>query len=334
MENNVVCKSVVHKRRKIIPVNVTAGVNTPEKTPEGVLMGVPIADEAFDINNSGVECMDIVHEQPYADAGRTIAFGPNDLMGVLDVATRDAAISEALGMIREARNGVVYPLVLSQSVHIAVIRAIVGHCLIPHQAKDTGLYNAHAATLDVIVSKAISMIRESFNGFYIKDLSVERMFLLEYKKGDSALNLIQYDNLEGTGVPRILSVTLQRWQQLVLNHKPLTMTLNALRRGDNLEEIIHLGGGFYAEVKPPSWCVNVYQFYMKDQSLTRTSVGMDIKCAEWENIVRAADEINDMIGKVIPCKMSDDHANQIKYLCCSECCPHTYVQACLEYGLC
>ena len=105
----------------------------------------------------------------------------------------------------------------------------------------------------------------------------------------------------GTGVPRILTLTLHQWQQLVHNKERLTETLTAVRRGDGMKEMIHLGGLYYAMVKPPFRGVNVSKFHKtQDGSLDQIQEVIAIDWCEWQNILHAANDINIMINDVVP----------------------------------
>jgi hypothetical protein len=160
----------------------------------------------------------------------------------------------------------------------------------------------------------------------VYDLTIDRKFIVFHNKGESCITFEQYDNCEGTGVPKQLILTSHRWQQLSYKMRELTLTLNALRRGEALSEMKHLGGGYYASLSPPYMCVNIRKYHMSRYTtdLIPTQDGIALRWREWDRLSEHIDSINKRmdIDNVVPCAMSEDHADAMTCLMCSECNPY------------
>jgi hypothetical protein len=167
---------------------------------------------------------------------------------------------------------------------------------------------------------------------FVKDLTTYRMFSLTYKTGDSAMTLIQYDNAEGTGVPKQLALTLQRWLNLVCNEGLVTRALKDVQNGDTIKEELPLGGGFHAVVESPYWSVNIRRYYKKqDGSLGYTPDGLCLNWREWSKLIDAGTELSAVVGDIVPCVVN--HSTQIDFLTCVECNPYTAVSARKKYDI-
>ena len=117
----------------------------------------------------------------------------------------------------------------------------------------------------------------------------------------------------------------------MLNMGIVDSALEKLASGaQDVDEKLHIGGGFYITVQAPYRCVQVRRYFRKGDLTLPSRVGVSLRETEWKNFKEAVKEVESIlpeISSIMPCDY--DHGNQMAYLECPECCPFT----CTDYML-
>ena len=111
------------------------------------------------------------------------------------------------------------------------------------------------------------------------------------------------------------ALTLQRFAKIVHSLPAIEDAVTKLKQNVELVNFRrHIGGPWHVSVTTGYHCVDIRQFFMIDEELKPTRIGMALRLSEWEQFKTAIDEIHRIrpdIAAVVPCYLQDDHNNQM-----------------------
>ena len=139
-------------------------------------------------------------------------------------------------------------------------------------------------------------------------------------KGELRVDLREWKDDKAT--KKGISLTLMRWKNWVdyLEYADQART-------EKQNYMSHLGGNVYCTITEGSACMDIRQYWKRQEEVIPTKKGLYLRPLEYIAVKELLTEIGRALPEldgVVPCYMQSDHMNQLGALRCSECNPNDY----------
>ena len=127
---------------------------------------------------------------------------------------------------------------------------------------------------------------------------------------------------------RGVTMPLIRYVMLYNSLDQLSKALDEVCQAKDVQLKIHLGANMYASVQAPYRCVNLRQWFKDAQGVLRPGKGVALTIPVWDKFLLVNDDLHERVTELedaVPCKLQDDHINQLGRLRCGECNPDSYM---------
>ncbi|XP_071094547.1 uncharacterized protein [Haliotis cracherodii] len=127
---------------------------------------------------------------------------------------------------------------------------------------------------------------------------------------------------------RGITLTLQRWNELVSNRSRIEETIEGGEGGEGGEFKCHLGGNVYANMQSDYPGLDIRKWYWNGEEDTikpYSRPGIKLLPNQLESLLHCFIALPDYVPELnitVPCYMEADHMNQMGYYMCSECNPN------------
>ena len=103
-------------------------------------------------------------------------------------------------------------------------------------------------------------------------------------------------------------------------------SIDLLKANQPVDYYRHVGGRYYVSISKDFKCVNIRRYFLPQNATKErpTRSGIAIRLNEWDTLLVKIRELHERLPELKdakPCYASQEHANQLNYLNCTECNP-------------
>ena len=125
--------------------------------------------------------------------------------------------------------------------------------------------------------------------------------------------------VDGRPTKKGVKLPLRRWVSLKFHEAVFKENLEKVKKGEATNLFTHIGGNIYVTVKNPYWCVDIREFYLReDGEMGATQKGIRFRQDEWGKLCKCFADLEVVLPELkstVPCYLEDSHQNQLGMLC-------------------